>query len=65
VRLIGRHLIANIEPTELRPDHRNVVACVISKVYRTESTQIAYHCHNAHLNPVSLYVWKTAIRLTI
>ena len=30
VWLTGQHFIANIEPTELRPDHRSVAACVVT-----------------------------------
>jgi len=33
VQLTGRHFIANIEPTEQRPDHSGGAASVISKVY--------------------------------
>ena len=37
--------IANIEPTELTPDHRSVAMCVISKVYRKQPDSLSLpHC---------------------
>ena len=45
------------EPTEPGQDHRSVAACIIRKVYGKKPD------HIARLNAV--YVWNTAIRLTI
>ena len=42
VRLTGRHFIANIELTELIPNHRSVAMCATSRVYEKKPDDPSY-----------------------